>query len=229
MNRPDLFHQAVTEIAKEVRQIIGNQATSAPDEGVMLRELTCCLLSSQVRYSDAQAFATHLLSRGVLHRSRSLETLESSVLLELTKPLLINGSFKSYRFPAIRSRQLARTLCTVESQFGSLTNLVAVGEPQFVRQLMIQYFPGIGPKQASMFLRNIGLSYDLAVIDRHVIRYMAIAQLTTTDDAGPQSLRDYMDKERILADYSREIGHPVGIVDWAIWIVMRAAGGAGLA
>jgi len=73
-----------------------------------------------------------------------------------------------------------------------------------------------------MFLRNIGRSYDLAIIDRHVLRYMQATGLIS-DQVPPSTLLQYEALEKRLTDQARIAGYPVGLLDWAIWIVMRAA------
>lgn len=74
-----------------------------------------------------------------------------------------------------------------------------------------------------MFLRNVGASYDLAVLDRHVINYMMVLGLTA-DPAPTRRMTDYRRDEVILRDHAAEFGLPVGYLDWAVWIVMRVAG-----
>jgi N-glycosylase/DNA lyase len=36
-------------------------------------------------------------------------------------------------------------------------------------------------------------------------------------------LKDYEREERLFADHAASLGFQVGILDWAVWIVLRAA------
>ena len=75
-----------------------------------------------------------------------------------------------------------------------------------------------------MFLRNAGISYDLAVLDRHVLNYMAAIGLYTGAERAISTLSHYRTQEDKLISHANRLGFAVGLLDWAIWIVMRVAG-----
>jgi N-glycosylase/DNA lyase len=73
-----------------------------------------------------------------------------------------------------------------------------------------------------MFLRNIGFSLDLAVIDVHVLRYLA----ATSDWAVPSasevsSLKRYEMVEERFQQLAKALGTRPGYLDTAVWVVMR--------
>jgi N-glycosylase/DNA lyase len=73
-----------------------------------------------------------------------------------------------------------------------------------------------------MFLRNIGFSLDLAVIDVHVLRYLA----ATGDGAVPSprdvsSLKRYEIVEERFQQLAKALGTLPGYLDTAVWVVMR--------
>ena len=74
-----------------------------------------------------------------------------------------------------------------------------------------------------MFLRNIGKSYDLAILDTHVIRFMDLHGMLPDKDRHLGSMRTYERVELTFSGYARDLGYPVGYLDWAIWATMRAA------
>jgi N-glycosylase/DNA lyase len=80
---------------------------------------------------------------------------------------------------------------------------------------------GIGPKQASLFLRNIGFTEELAIFDTHLLRFMSLFGLFDQDIRPISSLRNYENLENHLRDYAKSAGYSLGCVDQAIWIVMR--------
>ncbi len=86
---------------------------------------------------------------------------------------------------------------------------------------------GLGPKQTSLFLRNVTWSVDIAVLDVHVLAYMRLAGLAIEGDV-PTSLRTYEMLETRLRSYAVGRGVSLGLLDWAIWIAMRAARQEGL-
>ena len=69
-----------------------------------------------------------------------------------------------YRFPKIRAFQLNKARNAIVNK--SLLVMICNGEePKDIRKYLVNEFSGLGPKQASMFLRNIGISNDLAILD----------------------------------------------------------------
>lgn len=219
---------AVVEIAGEVHSIIRKRPRSPWDENRLREELACCLLSSQVRYVDAQAFASQLAIRGLLYKGRvQVQCMEDSICNCLSTPLSVNGGLRKYRFATHKGIQLAQTIFTIECDHSSLSKMVGSTDSTSIREYMVHHLAGIGPKQASMFLRNVGISYDLAILDRHVLRYMGLVGLGKA--SPPRTFNEYLHLELNLRQYSASMGYPVGLMDWAIWIVMRAAGEVGMA
>ena len=200
----------------------------AADERQLWWELSCCVLSSQVPFDLAAAAASRIDDAATFRRAcpRNAAAVRSEILGLLTQPLPFGDGWRRYRFPAVRAGQLAQAWSAVMENGGSLGRVVAGdGDAEAVRGWLVRNVPGLGPKQASMFLRNVGVSYDLAVLDRHVLGYMAAVGVGEGVPKGIGTLRAYQRREADLRDHARSFGYPVGLVDWAIWIVMRVAGG----
>ncbi len=75
---------------------------------------------------------------------------------------------------------------------------------------------GLGYKEASHFLRNVGLGEEFAILDRHILRNLK--------DFGvlpeiPISLtkKRYLEIEEKVRRFSREIGIPMGELDLLLW------------
>lgn len=191
-------------------------------------EISCCVLSSQVPYLVAAAAADQLSGSGQLLMTWS-DRLALAVELEhtLRKPLRVNGRRQRYRFPVARARQLAELRCIISSEFGTLRKMTKHRNAEALREWLVKNAPGLGPKQSSMFLRNIGLSYEFAILDRHVLEYMATQELCTVRVSRVSRFKDYRLYEEKLRDHASFLGFSVGLLDWAIWIVMRAVNGIG--
>ena len=87
------------------------------------------------------------------------------------------------------------------------------------RHFLMEGFSGLGPKQASMFLRNIGFGHSLAVIDTHVSWAISIA--FGLDDAA-KSTRRYFEAERALRCFADAIDFSMASLDVLIWSAARA-------
>ena len=73
-----------------------------------------------------------------------------------------------------------------------------------------------------MFLRNTGLTYSLAILDRHVLNYMSEVGISAHTQPYVSGMSTYLRLEQSLREHATRIGYDVGLLDWAIWIVMRA-------
>jgi len=69
---------------------------------------------------------------------------------------------------------------------------------------------GIGYKEASHFLRNIGYS-GLAILDKHILNCLKESGVIDLQD------RKYTDIERKMAAFSKKIGIPMDELDLTLW------------
>lgn len=216
---------AVSAICPDIEDTIrAKRAGNVHDEAMLWRELSCCVLSSQVPYELAVEYAGQIAEASLLTSPVSQVVLALRLEALLRTPALVDGRKRMYRFPRSKAQQLARTRAAVTAAGGSLTRLINSFEsPTAAREWFSTSAPGVGPKQASMFLRNVGLSYELAVLDRHVISYMHAQELLSSEESLAR-LVSYSRVEEKLSSHAAQLGHEVGYLDWAIWIVMRVAG-----
>jgi N-glycosylase/DNA lyase len=83
------------------------------------------------------------------------------------------------------------------------------------REFLVKHVKGLGYKEASHFLRNIG-QRNLAILDRHILknleRYGAI-------DEVPKTLtpKKYLEVEKSFLKFSKKIGIPMDELDLLFW------------
>ena len=217
----EALSRAVAAVCPDIRLRIEEGAVS--DERHLWWELSCCILSSQVPYPLAIAAADAIEAHGLLHQIEGDEAYLAERLYEvLSIPLDVEGKKRSYRFPKAKAGHLASTWAAVANAGGSLKALIS-GDVNQARAWLVAHACGIGPKQASMFLRNCGVTYDMAILDRHVLNYMTAQGIYSGSEASISGLSQYGRHEQRLRDHAIEMNCPVGLLDWAIWIVMRVA------
>jgi N-glycosylase/DNA lyase len=153
---------------------------------------------------------------------QSVDSLSEELFQVLSAPLDVEGKKRRYRFPKAKACHLAVTWSAVSNAGGALKPLIS-GNVVNVRAWWVKNASGIGPKQASMFLRNVGATYDLAILDRHVLNYMSTQGMYSNEQVSISGLNQYSRYEDRLRDHAQEMNCPVGLLDWAIWIVMRVA------
>ena len=84
------------------------------------------------------------------------------------------------------------------------------------REWLVENVKGLGWKEASHFLRNVGY-LDVAILDRHILANMREHGLVP--DNGPKGLtrRRYVEYERILKKVADRLGMPLGRMDLYLW------------
>jgi N-glycosylase/DNA lyase len=225
-----IVEQAVRALCPDVARQIESRSSHILPETRLWEELVCCVLSSQVQYEVALAATRRLRGLRVFSDIRdgvSPSRLRPKIYDALSRVLRVDGRPLRYRFPRSKASQLATTVRAISECSGGLAPVVySVDDDRKKRRRLIDLVCGFGPKQASMFLRNCGVSYGLAVLDRHTLRFMAAIGLVRERDSGhPTTLNQYERLESIFNGYSADLGYPSGYVDWAVWIVMREATG----
>ncbi len=85
-----------------------------------------------------------------------------------------------------------------------------------MREWLVKNIKGIGYKEASHFLRNLGFGEDIAILDVHILKklkeFSIIKRL-------PKSLtkKQYLEIEDKLRGFSKKIGIPMSSLDLLLW------------
>lgn len=103
--------------------------------------------------------------------------------------------------------------------YGFRKFLLDIGLPDDVhsaREYLVKYVKGMGYKEASHFLRNIGFGKDIAILDRHILKNLA---LVGAIPEVPKSLtkKRYMEIEDKMRQLSVDIGIPLDHLDLLLW------------
>lgn len=218
------FERAVMAVCPDIQARIATPRREKIDDRALWWELSCCILSSQVPYQIATA-AADAIEQTELLLGHELDPDELAIAIEdvLTHRVVVGGRSVRYRFPGSRAKQLAAGRFAVHRRDASLSALLTTfTDASQARRWLVDNVPGIGPKQASMFLRNVGLTYSLAILDRHVLKYMSTLGIGEHAQPFVSGMSTYLRLEQSLREHATRIGYEVGLLDWAIWIVMRA-------
>lgn len=224
-NVSGIVKSAVFELYSEIHKEVQKKSKKIQTERDLWWNLTNCILSSQVSYSTAVFFTNEIDNIGLLYlNNQSISDMEDSLMKILQGSIQFENKARRYRFPVMRAKQLAKARKMVNNEGGSLLRILKnIQNISDKRTWLVHNIPGIGPKQASMFLRNAGISYDLAVIDRHVMSYMHLLGISSSLSFSISSLSNYVKYEKLLREHAQDSGFRLGYMDWAIWIVMRVA------
>lgn len=186
-------------------------------------ELSACVLSSQVSYGLAIAMTDEITKSNLLIEKYSdVESLYVQLKTLLNTPVKVGEKYMRHRFYDAKANQLAKCRELVYKHTGSLRKLLDSFNDHFeAREWLVKNMPGLGPKQASMFLRNSGTTYELAILDRHVLNYMSLLGIYNESEKFISSKKKYLHYEKLLSEHAEDLNCKIGLLDWAIWIVMR--------
>ena len=114
-------------------------------------------------------------------------------------------------------RQKAKRLLEAREELPRICEALARGgPPSALREWLVEHVKGLGYKEATHFLRNIGKSGALAILDRHIlrnlVRFGAIRSV-------PASLtrRRYLSIERKFRKLAEEVRIPLDELDLLFW------------
>ncbi|MEM1582241.1 MAG: N-glycosylase/DNA lyase [Candidatus Bathyarchaeia archaeon] len=118
-----------------------------------------------------------------------------------------------HRHPDLRAKYIVEARKIIHQLERTLRSQV---EERSLREWLVKNVKGLGYKEASHFLRNIGFM-NLAIIDFHIINLLSKYGLINK----PKTLtkRKYMEIERILSKISLETGLSLGELDLYLWFI----------
>ena len=220
---------AVREVCKEIKKRKNIIDCHDIPEEQLWNELVSCILGSQVQYEHSQCVINYLISEDLLSIKYLLsngeqfeQNIQSALEKYIPSPLTKTGRIK-YRYPRTKANYIRRTGESIYSTSSSIRSiLTSCTNERIARIRIISVAVGIGPKQASLFLRNIGYAENLAILDTHILKYMTVIGLVPQILKTVSYLPKYEDIEGILNNYAIKFKESLAYLDTAIWIVMRS-------
>jgi N-glycosylase/DNA lyase len=127
---------------------------------------------------------------------------------ELALRLKENG----YRFPNARARYIAEA----RAHLGSLKRRLSSMPAPEARDWLAASVLGLGYKESSHFLRNIGFE-EFAIIDFHIIDLLAREKLIRKPRSKSLPKKKYLRIEKALGRIAKRVGMSQGELDLYLW------------
>lgn len=217
----------ILHIYEEMNTLAVNSKPANNDE--LLVELVSCILGSQVSYEVANLATDRLFEAGLLNSNVidrfSRQKLEVQICELLSTPLALPtnpAKMIRYRFAKSRANYVSDAVWAIHSKEYSVKPIRS-SSPQDERRKLVSKVKGVGPKQASLFLRNIGHGENLAILDSHILHFMSLFGLLDQPMVGIPNLSRYEFIETSLCNYASRQRLRLSQLDYAIWVVMRTA------
>ena len=168
-------------------------------EEVLFDELVFCLLTPQSRARACWAAVESLHSKGLL-MTAGVERLSA----ELGRVRFRNNK--------------ARYIVSAREMFGTVKQTFErFADAAEAREWLAGNVRGLGYKEASHFLRNIGLGEDLAILDRHILRNLAALGVIPGVPAS-MSRKRYLEIETRMHHFSKSVDIPMAHLDLLLWL-----------
>ncbi len=163
-------------------------------------ELTYCLLTPQSSAAHAEQAVAQLRNAG-FHS-------------QYTDPEPILRRKKYYiRFHRTKTRHLI----LMKKEFSVIAQKLSEPASAFdLREWLVMHIIGLGYKEATHFLRNIGKNNGLAILDRHILRTL---ERLGVIDSIPNSINKnrYLEIEQRFKIFSYNIGIVLDELDLVLW------------
>jgi N-glycosylase/DNA lyase len=130
----------------------------------------------------------------------------------------IEPYLKQVRFGDSKARYIVEARKTF-SKNGNLrlkSHIQSYYNPFELREWLVDNVKGLGYKEASHFLRNIGLGEEFAILDRHILRNLVKLHVIPEIPVSITKKR-YLDMEEKLRIFANKIGIPMGELDLLFW------------
>ncbi len=173
------------------------------DDKDIFAELVFCILTPQSKAKMCWATVENLKSKNILLKGK-----ESHILKEL---ILIRFKYKKAHFIKKAQEQFLKNgKPVIKSRISQFRDVYEI------RDWLVSRVKGIGYKEASHFLRNIGKSENLAILDRHILKNLKLFSIIKNI---PDSLlrKKYIEIEKRMKKFASNINIPLSHLDLLFW------------
>jgi N-glycosylase/DNA lyase len=147
-----------------------------------------------------------------------VEILKKKKLLFKGSPKEIAKNINKARFKNKKAEYIveARKKFLSDGKLNIKSGFAQFNSTQEAREWLVNNIKGIGYKEASHFLRNIGFGEDIAILDRHILRNLkelgVIHQIPLS-----LSKRQYFEIEKRMKEFARDVNISLIHLDLVFW------------
>lgn len=188
------------ELSQKMREYANCQNYSERD---FYCELAFCILTPQSKALNAWKIIETIRDNGFLFNASADE---------------LSNYLNTVRFKNTKAKRLVklRKLMTIDGELSSKKILLSMKNEKEIRKWILENIDGMGLKEASHFLRNIGKGESLAILDRHILR--VLKDLNVIDEI-PKTLnyKKYLEIEEKMCEYAKRVNINMARLDLVLW------------
>ncbi|MBU4190087.1 MAG: N-glycosylase/DNA lyase [Candidatus Thermoplasmatota archaeon] len=166
-------------------------------------ELVFCILTPQSRAKLCWAAVGNLMDKALL-----LKGSKNQILKELDG---VRFKYKKAEYIVEARKQfLTEGKISIKPQISQFSDVYDA------REWLAQNVKGIGYKEASHFLRNIGLGENLAILDRHILKNLKLFGVIK-EIPNSLSRKRYLEIEKKMSEFAEKVKIPMSHLDLLLW------------
>jgi N-glycosylase/DNA lyase len=196
-----IWNEVGDQIKKRIEEFESMWVQASEEE--LFTELAFCLLTPQSKATVCWRAIENLRDTGILWfgNSKDIEKYLIGVRFKYTKAENI-----------VRAREFFKK----EGKISIRDVLSQFNTPLEIRDFLVRNIRGMGYKEASHFLRNVGLGRDLAILDRHILKNLKALGVIEDIPKGLTRKR-YLEIEERMRLFAEKIGIRMDYLDLILW------------
>jgi N-glycosylase/DNA lyase len=189
------------EIASRLREF--EQYWTDKNDEEIFAELSFCILTPQSRAKSCWQAITALRDKGLLTKGNA------DRIREKLHCVRFHNKKAQYLIDA-RKLFIKNGRISIKPLLGEFTDVYER------REWLVRNIRGLGYKEASHFLRNLGFGNDIAILDRHILKNLGLMGVIKE---VPESMgrSRYLEIEKKMAGFAKDIGIPLAHLDLLLW------------
>uniref|UniRef100_A0A7C3N7N8 8-oxoguanine DNA glycosylase/AP lyase n=1 Tax=candidate division WOR-3 bacterium TaxID=2052148 RepID=A0A7C3N7N8_UNCW3 len=198
-----IYKKIKKDIVNRIKEFKRNGKNMTDNE--ILYELFFCLLTPQSKATLCWSSVEKIKKEG------------EKILKEKEK---IKSCLYGVRFPNNKSKYIHHFYnekFLKEKFFQELKNIESNFEK---REFLVKNVKGMGYKEATHFLRNIGYGNDLAILDRHILKNLKEYSIIKNIPSSISRKR-YIEIEEDMRKFSKKLDIPLENLDFVLWYKER--------
>jgi len=148
---------------------------------------------------------------------KAIERLQKDDILFKGDIRRIRTYLKGVRFPNNKARYIIEARNIFKNGHGpDIKSKLDTKDLSKTRDFLVKNVKGLGYKEASHFLRNIGFGNNLAILDRHILKNLKRYKVIKNIPAS-LSKRRYLEIENKMKDFFKKVGIAIEELDLLFW------------